>query len=105
MLKKNWELCRATEHIYGTTIKRWYLKSPLNNYYFIFRSDYGGDCGIYMSLGPELYDYTCLRAKTGERILTFNDAMKLIYDLDSRGEYKVEVNAWAKKMFERMRGF
>lgn len=96
MLKKNRECHSATERIYGTVIKRWYIKSPSNNYYFIYRSNYA----ICMSTGPGTYDYTYLHTKTGDVIHTFKDAMKVIYDLDTNGCYKHKVSIYVKNLPE-----
>lgn len=96
MLKKNWKYYSATERIYGTVINRWYIKSPSDKYYFIYRSNYA----ICMSTGPGTCDYTRLYTKTGDIVHTFNDAMKIIYDLDASECYKHETSIYVKNLPE-----
>lgn len=96
MIKKNWECHSATERIYGTIIKRWYIKSPSGNYYFIYRSGYA----IYMSTGPGTYDYTYLRTETGDVVHTFQEAMKVIYILEESGCYNRKVSVYVKNLPE-----
>lgn len=96
MLKKNWEYHSATERIYGTVIKRWYIKSPSDNYYFIYRSNYA----ICISTGNGTYDYAYLHTKTGNVIHTFQDAMKIIYDLDASESYDHKISIYVKNIPE-----
>lgn len=78
MLKKNWECHNVTARICGIVIKGWYIKSPSKNYYFIYRAGNR----ICMSLKTHPRGYVCIRTKTGNPARTFNEAIKVIYELD-----------------------
>lgn len=96
MLKKNWECHSAMERIYGTVIKRWYIKSPSGNYYFIYKSN----CAICMSTGPGPLDYIHLLTLTGSIARTFHEAIKTIYTMEKSGSYEQTTSFYVKNLPE-----
>lgn len=96
MLKKNWECHSAMEHIYGTVIKRWYIKSPSGNYYFIYRSNYA----VCMSTGFGPLDYIQLLTPTGSIAHTFHEAIKTIYAMEKSGSYEQTTSVYVKNLSE-----
>lgn len=96
MLKKNWVCYSATERIYGTVIKRWYLKSPSGHYYLIYRSNQT----LCLSTGPDPLDYTCLHTQSGDIVRTFHNAMKIIYEIEANDRYEQTISHYVKNLPE-----
>lgn len=73
-MKKNWDQRKIEERIYGTTITRWYIKSPTENLYFMYRGIY--DKYIYL---VSIENNKERQQKIGR---TYHDAIKEIYRID-----------------------
>ena len=73
-MKKNWDQRKIEERIYGTTITRWYIKSPTENLYFMYRGRF--DKSIYLT-----------SIENGKEVnknlgTSYHDAIKEIYRID-----------------------
>ena len=73
-MKKNWDQRKIEERIYGNTITRWYIKSPTENLYFIYRGRF--DKSIYLT-----------SIENGKEVnknlgTSYHDAIKEIYRID-----------------------
>lgn len=73
-MKKNWEQRKIEERNYGTTIARWYIKSPTENLYFMYREIYS----------KSIYLVSIENKKRVNKNLgtSYHDAIKEIYRID-----------------------
>lgn len=87
-MKKGWISKKIEEHCFETTGIQWFIKSPQNNYYLIFRGHFLKHIFLYMGEGKESI---LLSTK-------WKDAIKVLYDIEENGIYDKALSSKVNNM-------